>query len=160
MTNCSVDLQTSTDGGTRRRIPQFLRRRPCPLRVFLERVFPLPRNVEDVAPVAEADVGIDLQIQQEDPQLDQSWRRPREEDDESSSKRFRWWDEFADTDSDGGSDGEVSCIEDSDSDDVAIEEEEEDTLPQASRKKEREEEEEEEGESSAKSQTVTPSIAV
>lgn len=52
---------------------------------------------ESVAP-AEADVGTDLPVQQEDPQLDEFRRRPWEEDNEDG-EGFKWRDEFADTDS-------------------------------------------------------------
>lgn len=41
------------------------------LRALLERMMPLPRHVETVAPVAEVDVGVNLNVQQEDPQLDE-----------------------------------------------------------------------------------------
>ncbi|KAL7378460.1 hypothetical protein ABVT39_014051 [Epinephelus coioides] len=58
-------------------------------------------------------------------------------------KRFRYWDEFADSDSSSDSiSGWDSCAEDTDDDDLVYEEEEEDPLSQVSRKRERYDEDE------------------
>ncbi len=104
-------------------------------------------NVEDVGPGAELDVTINQHIEQEGPVPGGSRPRSREKEDgdeETSSKRFRWWDEFADSDSDNCFDSDVSSryeSEHSDEDDN-VTEEEVDPLPGATGKRERDEDKE------------------
>ncbi|XP_044204634.1 surface protein-like isoform X1 [Thunnus albacares] len=110
--------------------------------------------------VAVEDAGMEdnQDIPEEDPLPGGSRRRSREEDEdieERSSKRFRWWDEFADSDSD--SDDDVDCtgmnlVQDPGADmEVNQHVREEDSLPNGSTKRSREDDEEEDERGSPKS---------
>lgn len=102
-------------------------------------------NMEDVHPDAGTDMEINQQAEEEDPLLGVSRQRSREEDDdedeERSCKRFRWWDEFADSDSDSCYDSFSLIGMDSDAD---ASDEEEDPLPGATTKRKRDDKDKDE----------------